>query len=117
MTFMKQRLYKTGLSALISIVLLASGTLAFALVTMAHTYSYVDMVMRRELRIQSHLSLEGCIESIRLMSRKDIFLKGDITIREFGCHAHIENDYQGNTTVSATSTVSGVNKSISLLKL
>jgi hypothetical protein len=114
---MMQKLHNNGFSALISIVLLASGTLAFALVTMAHTYSYVDMVMRRELRIQSDLSLQGCVETMGLMLRKDIFLKGDITIREFGCHAHIKNDYRGNVILSATSTIVGVRKSISSLKL
>ena len=114
---MMQKTYNKGFTALISIGLLSSGTLAFALVTMTHTYSYVDMVMRRDLRIQAHLALESCVETVRLMFRKDIFLKGDIEIREFGCHAHIENISNRNATVSATSSISGVTQAISSLKL
>jgi len=109
--------YNHGFTALISIVLLASGTLAFALVTMIHTYSYVDRVMRRELRIQSHLSLEGCLESIHLMFRKDVYIKGIVIIREFGCQASIENNYDGNVTISATSSISGVTTSASSVKM
>jgi len=114
---MMPKKYKYGFTALISIVLLASGTLAFSLVTMVHTYSYVDMVMRRELRIQSRLSLDGCVESIQLMFRKDVFLKGVITMREFSCQAYIKNDYRGNVTISATSSISGVTTAVSSVKM
>ena len=117
MILMMPKKYNHGFTALISIVLLASGTLAFALVTMIHTYSYVDRVMRRELRIQSHLSLEGCLESIHLMFRKDVYIKGIVIIREFGCQASIENNYDGNVTISATSSISGVTTSASSVKM
>ncbi|KND49936.1 MAG: hypothetical protein AB197_00290 [Parcubacteria bacterium C7867-002] len=114
---MMQKRYNKGFTAVLSIILLALGTFTFALVTMTRAHSYVDMTMRRDMRIQTHLALESCIATIQLMVHKDMFLKGSVHIREFGCQAYIENDYQGNVSLSATSTISGVSVSISSLKL
>jgi hypothetical protein len=108
MIFMMLNNHKKGFIALIAIVLLVSGILAFSLSVAASAVAYADRVYRRELRIQLGLYVESCRDSIIIMLKKDNFLKGEVHIGEFGCIADVQNDYMGTVSISATSSLAGV---------
>ncbi len=97
-----------GFAALISVVLLATGVLAFSLATLASAVSYGDMVSRREIRIQAGLNLEVCLDTTELMIGRDYFLVGTSTLSEFGCIAFIISDMIGNYSIDASARLSGV---------
>jgi len=97
-----------GFAALISVVLLATGVLAFSLTTLASAVSYGDMVSRREIRIQAGLNLEACLDTTELMIGRDYFLVGTSTLSEFGCIAFIVSDMIGNYSIDASARLSGV---------
>ncbi len=85
--------------ALIALVLLATGTLAFSLATMSAAAAYADMSYRRELRIQARLNADACLDSVSLMAAKDYFLNGHVKLSEFGCDAQVANDLKGNLNI------------------
>ena len=97
-----------GFMALIAVVLLATGTLAFSLATMSAAASYADMAFRRELRIQTQLNAEACLDTVSLMAAKDYFLSGSVHLNEFGCDAQVANDFNGNVSIKASAKISDV---------
>ena len=74
-----------GFAATTALLLLSLGMLAFVATTLGSAILYADGVERREVRIQKRLNQRACEESVRLMKAKDYFLKGLISIPEFGC--------------------------------
>ena len=68
-----------------AIVLLAMGSLAFMLVTMAGAVSYADSVEKREQRIQRELDSRACADSRMLAGIKDYFMTEPPAFAEFGC--------------------------------
>lgn len=103
-----QKITKKGFTALTAVILLATGSLAFALVVIGNATSYADMVMRHELRIQAKLNVDSCIQSVSLMLDRDFFLRGELHIRDFNCIVYVENNYLGSVSIFATSSISGV---------
>ena len=99
---------RRGFMALIAVVLLATGTLAFSLATVSAASTYADMAYRRELRIQAQLNADACLETISLMAAKDYFLNGVVRLSEFGCEAEVTNDSHGNYHIDATTRLSNV---------
>ncbi len=99
---------KKGFLALVAVILLATGTLAFSLGIVSASAEYADAVLRRELRIQADLFARACLDSVTLMAAKDYFISGTISLREFGCLADVTNDFNGNIGINAFSTVQGV---------
>jgi hypothetical protein len=78
-----------GFTATISVILLALGTITVSFSALSAVVLYVDSVTSRELRIQNSLNRRACMDTIKLMSLKDRFLKGRIFLREFGCTATV----------------------------
>lgn len=87
-----------GFVALIAVVILATGILAFSFSTLAGAISYSESVYKRELRIQANLNTRACLDKVTLMVAKDYFLSGEIKIKEFGCIANITNDLNGEVS-------------------
>lgn len=106
----KIQLDNRGFIALIALVLLVTGTLTFALTTLASAVSYSDLVYRREFRIQAKFNAEACLDTATLMLVKDFFLNGEVSLLKFGCKVDIQNNRtNGNAVIFATSTLGGVN--------
>ncbi len=82
------KISKKGFIATIAIVLLATGTLAFLLVTLSTAYSYADSVEYREIRIQTSLNERACQETLSLLIAKDYFLDKEVTLTDLGCAIH-----------------------------
>ncbi len=97
-----------GFIALIAVIMLAFGALAFSFATLASAVSYADMISRRELRIQTRLNAAACLDTVKLMFAKDFFLNGKVSIPEFGCVAQVSNDFAGSISVNVTTTLEGV---------
>ncbi|MFA6553916.1 MAG: hypothetical protein WCS89_00200 [Candidatus Paceibacterota bacterium] len=87
---------KKGFVALIAVVLLATGTLTFSLVAMSSAIAYADSISRRELRIQTQMNAQACLDTVTLMVVKDYFISGNVEVKKFGCTAEILNDFEGN---------------------
>jgi hypothetical protein len=94
--------------AVTAVLLLAMGSLAFSLVTMSAAAFYADTVMRRELRTQARLNLEGCLDTAELMAAKDYFLSGSVAIPDFDCSALFTHLDDSHVRINATATLSGV---------
>ncbi len=77
-----------GFVATTAVVLLATGTLAFLIVTMSAAALFVDSVDRREARIQKGLNEIACQETLPLLVAKDYFLDGDVELSDFDCIVH-----------------------------
>ena len=97
-----------GFMALIAVMLLATGTLAFSLASFASAASYAESATLKEYRIQAGMDLEACLDSVSLMAAKDYFLHGTVELQVFGCVANVTNDFSGNVSIDATSTVGEV---------
>lgn len=97
-----------GFIALIAVVLLATGTLAFSLATLSAAVSYADMSYRHDLRNQARLNAQACLDTVSLMAAKDYFLSGEVKLPEFGCTANVQNDFNGNVTVKVAATLFGI---------
>lgn len=97
-----------GFIALIAVIMLAWGALAFSFATLASAVSYADLVNRRELRIQARFNAEACLDTVKLMLAKDFFLEGTVSVPEFGCVVQVTNDFAGSVSVNITATLEGV---------
>jgi len=97
-----------GFIALIAVILLASGTIAFSLTTLSSAVAYADQVSKKEFRIQARFNTKACLDTVRLMSAKDYFLDGALTIPEFGCTATVSNDFSGHVSIKARAEFNGV---------
>ena len=107
---MRQR-NDAGFIAVIAIVIIATGTLAFSLAALSAAASYADSVERRELRIQVQLNLDSCADTLNLMAAKDYFLNGNVSIPEFGCVATVTNDQNGHMSMNITATLGSISRS------
>ena len=74
-----------GFIALIAVVILSSGIIAFSFVTMSSAIGYAENVSKRELRIQAGLNRQACLDTASIMIAKDFFLSGTSTLKEFDC--------------------------------
>ncbi len=100
--------HKRGFMAMISVMLLSIGILAFSISSLASATMYSDMVYRREIRIQVNANLSSCMNTAKLMIQRDYFIYGTSTLSEFGCTIHISNDFMGNTSIYAIAELSGI---------
>lgn len=105
-------LHSNGFMALVAVIILATGALAFSLLTLSIAADYSDSVSRHELRIQAGLNSEACVATIELMYEKDYFLNGEVTLPEFGCRARISNDMNGSAFISIVAVLEGVGAQI-----
>ncbi|MFA6601611.1 MAG: hypothetical protein WCT02_01990 [Candidatus Paceibacterota bacterium] len=96
MTIILQKENNRGFMALIAVILLATGALAFSLVVLSSSFTYFQATNKREMRIQAGLNAKACLDEVSLMVIQDYFLAGEIEIKEFGCAATIDNDGNGN---------------------
>jgi hypothetical protein len=97
-----------GLIALVAVNLIALGTLAMIASALTAAMWFVDSVSKKETRIQADLYSRACVDSASLMLAKNYFLKGDVSLKEFGCQAKVSNDYLGRVTIDAEASVGGV---------
>jgi len=100
--------FRDGFIALIAVILLATGTLAFSLVTISAAISYSESVNLHELRIQAGLNVKACLDSATLMVAKDYFLNGEVELPEFGCTLTVTNDFQGHINLNVRAVFEGV---------
>jgi hypothetical protein len=105
---MNQATASSGFMALVAVLLLSAGSIAFALSTLASVVFFADSVRTRELRIQTRLNVEACLDTLGLMAAKDYFLQGTVMVPELGCVAEVHNDLDGNLSAEAVSGLSGV---------
>ena len=82
---------RRGFSALVAVILLSAVTLAFSVTALDAAMLYADGVTAHEWRIQKDFNETACLDTARLMSAKDAFLKGPVGIPEFDCAANISN--------------------------
>ncbi len=97
-----------GFGALIAVMILAVGTLAVSFVALSASVTYSDMTLKRELRVQSRLNAESCLETSSLMLAKDFFWQGMSMVSEFGCTVDVSNDLLGHVTIDVVTDLSGV---------
>ena len=97
-----------GFTALVSVMLLVLGTIAYALTTLAAAAQYADSIGRREMRIQANLDAESCMDIVTLMVAKDYFLSGTVPLPEYGCTGVVMNDFLGNVAIDATTIITDV---------
>lgn len=97
-----------GFTALISVLLVSAGMIAFLLCVVDSAYEYSDAVEKKESRIQASLNAGSCIDAAELMFARDYFISGLIKVAEFGCELHIANDQSGRITAYASSTFASV---------
>jgi len=100
--------YERGFIALIAVIILATGTLAFSLATLTAAAAYSESVTLKELRIQARFNLAACMDTLGLMFDKDYFLNGEVSLQEFSCQAGVMNDLNGSVILDATSTLGSV---------
>lgn len=99
---MKSTTHKTdGFTALISVILLGTGSLAFSLSALAAASAYADAVNRHEMRIEAGLDAASCLQTAELMAAKDYFLAGNVGIGAFHCTASVTNNLHGHYSIRA----------------
>lgn len=81
---------ESGFGALIAVLLLSFGFMVMSLVTVGYSFAFTDIVERKELRFQSSINVESCLDNVELMLKVDPFLVGNVRLREFGCEANIK---------------------------
>ncbi|MEI8327720.1 MAG: hypothetical protein WCG02_01120 [Candidatus Taylorbacteria bacterium] len=100
-----------GFVAMIATILLVTGVMAFALVTLTSAMTYSDLTYRRERRMQTTYNLEACLDTVQLMIARDFYMSGATFLSEFGCNVYVNNDFSGHVTVDATSSISDISRS------
>lgn len=99
---------KRGFLAVTAVLILAMGTLAFSMTSMAAAAAFADSSMKRELRIQARQNLASCFRYLAIYASKDAFLKGEIYVRDLDCNAHIEYEVDGRIIFRAKTILHGV---------
>jgi hypothetical protein len=94
-----------GFAALVSVLILSLGTMAFSLSALGSAVVYADSVRSREIRIQNRLNVAACRETALIMAEKDHFLHGTIKISEFGCTVNIQQSIGGQITAEIVEVV------------
>jgi len=97
-----------GFTALVAVILIASGVLAVSLASMSSALLYADGVNQREYRIQARLNASACLDAATIMVAKDYFLNGTTTVSEFGCDFSAVNDFSGNVSLKVIARFLGV---------
>ena len=104
----KNGLNTDGFAAMIAVILIASGVLAFSLVSISSALLYADGVNQREYRIQARLNASSCLDVATLMVAKDYFMNGTTTISKFGCNISVGNDFSGNVSLDVVAEFLGI---------
>jgi hypothetical protein len=112
-SFNKKISVNRGFIALIAVLLLNMGALAFSLVTLNNALEYADAVNQREFRIQSDMNAKACLDMVKLMLAKDYFLNGNVTLPLFDCTANVANNHIGNTKINVKAVFNGVSSQLS----
>ena len=97
-----------GFAAFIAVVLIASGILAFSLVSISSALLYADAVNQREYRIQARLNADACLDMATLMVAKDYFMNGTTTIAKLECDISVANDFSGSVSLNVVAEFLGV---------
>jgi hypothetical protein len=97
-----------GFMALIAVILLATGTLAFSLVTMSSAAAYADSVERRERRIQATLNARACLDAVQIMTAKDYYIFGAFELKEYGCNVTVNNDLAGRVLINIVAAIGDI---------
>ncbi len=82
-----------GFIAVTVIIIMVSGILVHSYIVMQSALIYSDFITRHEWRAQANLNAEACLSTIYIMMNKDYFLNDDVSLKEFGCSAHIVRDH------------------------
>ena len=106
-------LRQNGFVALIAVLMLAFGSMAYSLSVLGSAEAYADMVDRRESRIQAGMNAQSCLDVVTLMSTKDYFLAGIVSVPEFGCKASVSRYVSGSIFITAEATLNGISSPIS----
>lgn len=87
-----------GFMAIVAVIMISSSVLFFSIVVMAHSFSYADMVYKKEYRLRKSLKLGACLQSLKIISEKDMLISGSVYMPEFECRGVIEKDSLGQKT-------------------
>lgn len=96
-----------GFIALVAILLLVLAVCAVSVTIVGSAYFYSDSVLRHELRIQSRLNVESCLNYVESMLSRDFNLRGDFFVKEFGCEVNIEENFPSNLSVRVNAKSDG----------
>ncbi|OHA24131.1 MAG: hypothetical protein A3B11_01380 [Candidatus Taylorbacteria bacterium RIFCSPLOWO2_01_FULL_44_26] len=103
-----------GFTALIAVILVSAGTMAFSLSTLSAAVLYADSVFRKEMRIQVELNTHSCLDTATVSLAKDFFMNGTTTIRSLGCEVSVINPNPDlssyDVEISVTAALSGIRK-------
>jgi hypothetical protein len=79
----------SGFTALVAVLLLSCGTMAISVSVMGAAATYADSVRSREVRIQNELNSQACEDTAELIRSKNVFHRGPLYLKEFGCTVFI----------------------------
>lgn len=83
--FRKNYPLEDGFAAMITVLVLATGTLAMNTVLLEFVSDYVDSVDQRIYRLQNELNKKACADSAVLLKLKAPYATGHFYFAEFGC--------------------------------
>ena len=78
-------LLEAGFAAIITIITIATGILAFSAVSLRLVSDYVDRVDSEESQLQTELDEKACTDSIQLLKIKAPYASGHFHLSEFNC--------------------------------
>ena len=97
-----------GFIAFMTILMIVSAVTCFSFVVLSSAYEYADIVYRKGLRTQANFNLDSCMIYAKFLYAQNYFLVGKVDIDEFHCRSKVLNDFVGNATIFATSTLGDI---------
>lgn len=100
---------KQGFIALIAVLLLSIGTVVFSMMTTETAFEYADSIFKKELRIQTRLNANACIDTSAIILSKNYLTNGTTTVSELGCDATFTHDAGLNVfSLNVRATLQGI---------
>ncbi len=97
-----------GFTAVIALILIATGVMALSLASISSAYFYANSVNQREYRIQARLNVSACLDMATMIVAKDNFMNGATNIARLGCNISVANDFLGNISLNVSSEFHGI---------
>lgn len=106
--FKKIKWRHRGFIALTATLVIVAIVTNFSFLTLSTAVIFADSVFRKEIRIQTGLNLLSCTDLVISMFAHDYFINGNLTLSEYNCQVFADNDFAGNVTFTATSSMSNI---------
>ncbi len=105
--------YKKGFIAVTAVMVMACIVFLFESVVLQSAVNFADNVTNHEWRIQANLNVQSCVSAIAIMSAKDYFLTGNLSLPEYGCLAVVTRDHTtGTVSIHGQSKFMSISSSI-----